>query len=177
VTDHWSPISSIRDLVPLSEATAYTFWHATEYLQIVGANAGKEYFAGFNDSDQSISYTQMQVVPPPHLFEGGCPDALDVGSVGLPEGRPGIRLRTSAVGLERLDLEITLPAAEEVTVAIHDVMGRRVRVLARGKYPSGRTDLAWDGTNEAGGRAPSGIYFATLVRSAARSTVRAAFVR
>jgi hypothetical protein len=177
VTSQWSPVRSIRDLVPLSEATAYTFWHGTEYLRLAGTGAGNEYLAGFNDSDQSISYTQMQNAQAPYLFTGGCPSALDVGPEGERLHPPGIRLLRGASGQQRLDLEVTLTEPQDVVVAVHDLMGRRIRILARGRYPAGRTALLWDGADGSGHRLQSGIYFATLSDASSRSSVRAVFLR
>jgi len=174
VTSNWSSISSIRVLVPLGEATAYTFWHGTEYLQIAGPGGGKEYFAGFNDSDQSISYTQMRQVPPPELFAGDCPDAL-----GAPPRSDAPDLRVLGAGRRSgtIDLEVTLPSPSRVSVAIHDVLGRRMATLANSMLPAGRTNLSWKGSDARGGRASSGIYFVTLTFAQGRRTARTAFLR
>lgn len=177
VTGNWSPVSSIRDLVPLSEATAYTFWHGTEYLKLAGAGAGNEYLAGFNDSDQSISYTQIQNAQAPYLFTGGCPSALDVGPGEERVAVPGIRLLRGALGQLQLELEVSLTESQDVVLAVHDLLGRRVRVLARARYPAGRTTIAWDGADDSGRRVQSGIYFATLSCASWRSSVRAVVLR
>jgi hypothetical protein len=71
VTTNWAQAQKLRALVPPSEATAYNFWHATEYLEISAAN-NIRYFAAFNDANESISYTQMGDAPP-YLFTGLCP--------------------------------------------------------------------------------------------------------
>jgi hypothetical protein len=177
VTSNWSPVRSIRELVPLSEATAYTFWHGTEYLKLAGAGAGNEYLAGFNDADQSISYTQMQSAPDPFLFTGGCPSALDVDSGGEQLRSSGIRLNRGVVGRQQLSFEVMLTEPQDVVVAIHDIMGRRIRILARGHYPAGRTSLLWDGVGDSGHQTQSGIYYATLTMTSSRSSVRAVFLR
>ena len=61
--------------------------------------------------------------------------------------------------------------------ALHDVRGRLVRVLGRGTAPGAGETLTWtwDGRDEGGARAPSGIYF-YVVRDAA-GTLRQKVVR
>ena len=177
--NNWSPIVNLRDLVPLNEATAYTFWHGTEHLRIAGAVGGsqKEYFAGFNDSDQSISYTQMQDVPSPLLFAGECPDALDVGGAAGGAADWGLRIIGAGASRSRLILEVTLREARRATVAIHDLFGRRIRTIATGPFASGRTLLEWSGEDEGSRPSASGVYFATLTTSQGRRSARVAFLK
>ena len=66
---------------------------------------------------------------------------------------------------------LSLPSESNVRLALFDAMGRRVRVLASGTLPAGDQTLRWDGTDDGGRAAPSGLYFArfdgvgrTLVR-------------
>jgi hypothetical protein len=63
-----------------------------------------------------------------------------------------------------------LPAAAEVTLAIFDVSGRRVRVLVRGTQPAGRYKAQWSGTDDGGRRVASGVYFCRLTAGAHRAT-------
>ncbi len=58
-----------------------------------------------------------------------------------------------------VNLVLGLPEAQEVSVAVFDMQGRRVRTLADGTLAAGRHVLVWDGRGEAGGRAASGLYF------------------
>jgi hypothetical protein len=55
-----------------------------------------------------------------------------------------------------------LPKAGSVTVAIFDVRGALVRTLVRGTRTAGTHDTRWDGRNEKGEPAPTGVYFARL---------------
>jgi outer membrane protein assembly factor BamB len=50
-----------------------------------------------------------------------------------------------------------------VTVLVSDVQGRRVRSLAEDAAAAGGRSLVWDGRDEAGRRAPSGLYTARLM--------------
>jgi hypothetical protein len=54
--------------------------------------------------------------------------------------------------------DLVLPVAGEDHVEIVDVRGARVRTLVSGALAAGRTTLAWDGRDESGRRAPSGLY-------------------
>jgi flagellar hook assembly protein FlgD len=66
---------------------------------------------------------------------------------------------------------LSLPAETNVRLAMFDAMGRRVRVLANGAQPAGDRTLRWDGTDDAGHAAPSGLYFARF-DGAGRTMVR-----
>jgi hypothetical protein len=59
-------------------------------------------------------------------------------------------------------LEYALPASADVRIAIYDVLGRRVRVLAEGDHTAGRHDVTWDGRNNAGQPVASGLYLIRL---------------
>jgi uncharacterized repeat protein (TIGR01451 family) len=58
----------------------------------------------------------------------------------------------------------------DVTLAVYDVSGRRVRTLARGFTPAGEHAVAWDGSDEGGERVGAGIYFARLQSAGFRET-------
>ncbi len=60
-------------------------------------------------------------------------------------------------------MEFSIPQPETVTLAVFDVHGRLIKNLVVGeKYEQGRFRVRWDGTNDAGVRVASGIYFARL---------------
>jgi hypothetical protein len=56
----------------------------------------------------------------------------------------------------------TLPSEGRVRVTMHDAAGRLVRVLIDARMPAGEHSVRWTGEHEAGGRMPSGLYFARL---------------
>ncbi|MDL1892104.1 T9SS type A sorting domain-containing protein [Sphingobacteriales bacterium CHB3] len=61
------------------------------------------------------------------------------------------------------NIEFSIPEAGAVTLAVYDVHGRLVKnIIANETYSSGTFKAQWDGTNDAGMRAASGIYFARL---------------
>jgi hypothetical protein len=59
-------------------------------------------------------------------------------------------------------IHFTLAAGEKVDLAIYDVQGRLVRRLAGGAMAAGPQVVRWDGRDDRGARAPSGIYFCRL---------------
>jgi hypothetical protein len=52
-----------------------------------------------------------------------------------------------------------LPAAGRAKLAIYDAQGRLVRTLVDDALAGGSHSIVWNGTNEAGGRVGSGVYF------------------
>lgn len=46
-----------------------------------------------------------------------------------------------------------------VRIRIHDARGQVVRELVHESYPAGRHEVAWNGRNDRGGAASSGVYF------------------
>ena len=63
---------------------------------------------------------------------------------------------------DRTSIRFQLDHAAPVTVAIHDVMGRRLAVLTDGRRPAGFNEILWDGSLDRGGWAPAGLYFASI---------------
>jgi hypothetical protein len=56
-----------------------------------------------------------------------------------------------------------LPHTTDVGLSVFDIMGCRVRDLARGIMPRGKHTVRWDGTNDSGKRSASGVYVCRLV--------------
>jgi hypothetical protein len=67
--------------------------------------------------------------------------------------------------------------AGQVTVRVYDVTGRAVRTLFEGERRSGEYEARWDGADESGAAARSGIYFARLEAGGRRLTQRIVTVR
>ncbi len=57
------------------------------------------------------------------------------------------------------NIRLALPATAEVRLDLYNLLGRRVRTLVDGPLETGYHTLAWDGTDQNGGRVASGIYF------------------
>lgn len=80
---------------------------------------------------------------------------------GLP--RLGLGLRAAPNPFNPVTrVELSLPAAGAVDVAVYDLAGRRLRTLCQGQRPAGRQSLTWDGRDDGGRGLPSGVY---LVRA------------
>jgi len=66
-----------------------------------------------------------------------------------------------------------LASAQRVTLAVYDVAGRLVRTLAEGEARgAGRHETVWNGRDDAGLAAPSGVYFARLDAAGMRQVRR-----
>ena len=59
-------------------------------------------------------------------------------------------------------LELELPRAGRVTLAIYDLAGRQLRTLLDDRRPAGHLSLRWDGRDDTGTVLPSGVYLARL---------------
>jgi flagellar hook assembly protein FlgD len=64
-----------------------------------------------------------------------------------------------------------------VRLAVYDLAGRQVRVLAAGALPAGRYTFRWDGRNEAGSPVPSGMYLVRVDTDGFRATRRLTMIR
>jgi flagellar hook assembly protein FlgD len=72
--------------------------------------------------------------------------------VGLSQATPNPFTGTTTIAL-------SLPEAGQLELEVFDVQGARVRTLARGHHAAGAHRFEWDGRDDAGERAASGIYF------------------
>jgi FlgD Ig-like domain len=89
---------------------------------------------------------------------------------GLSEAAPN---PSRGVAMMRLDLA----TGGAVEVAVFAIDGRRVRTLASGWRPAGSVTLAWDGRDDRGREASSGVYLVRLAAGAVRQTRRVVRVR
>jgi hypothetical protein len=55
-----------------------------------------------------------------------------------------------------------VPGAGDVSLRLFDVRGRLVRTLLAQPVPTGRSEISWDGRDDAGAPAPAGTYFLRL---------------
>lgn len=82
-----------------------------------------------------------------------------VGVGPLTVDRPSLSLAYPNPTEASVRLDLTLPAAADVTVEVYDLMGRRVKTLAHGRLAAGAHALSWDGRGPTGGRVGTGMYF------------------
>lgn len=68
-------------------------------------------------------------------------------------------------------IRFALPATQgNVRLAVYDLTGRLVKVLAEGEFPAGLHEVRWDGTDDAGNPAPSGTYLCRLEQGDQQAT-------
>ena len=77
--------------------------------------------------------------------------------------------------------EVTIPftiaAAAPVRLAVYNLMGQSIRVLADGWTEAGLHQVRWDGRTEAGAEAASGVYWAVLQAGGVVQTAKLALIR
>ena len=60
-------------------------------------------------------------------------------------------------------IDFDLPQSSEIELAVYNILGQKVQTLAEGTYPAGTHSARWDGSDESGTTAASGIYFYRLI--------------
>ena len=60
------------------------------------------------------------------------------------------------------EIRFDLPQAAPITLIVYNLLGREIQVLVDGILPAGRHTVVWNGRDEAGQAASSGIYFYRL---------------
>jgi hypothetical protein len=65
-----------------------------------------------------------------------------------------------------------MPAGAPVRLAVYDVRGREIAVLAEGTFPPGRHAVDWEGRADSGRRVAPGLYFVTFLTPEGRFTRR-----
>ncbi len=74
-------------------------------------------------------------------------------------------------------IEFELDQPERVRVAVYDVSGRQVRLLADGVRGAGKHRLLWNGRNDGQRELASGVYFVTLQAGGRRLSNKVVLVR
>jgi hypothetical protein len=78
----------------------------------------------------------------------------------------------------RTQIWFDIPAGGmEAHVAVYDVRGRQVKVLAEGSQPAGRHSVVWDGRIDSGQQVGAGIYFVRMMAGEFRSTRKIIMMR
>ncbi len=95
-------------------------------------------------------------------------------SAGLSRDREAVSAASVAPGVLRLyrnypnpfrqatRITYDIPVAATISLTVYDAAGRQVGELVRGPKNAGRYSATWDGTDKAGRRCPSGLYFCLL---------------
>jgi len=78
----------------------------------------------------------------------------------------------------RIPFRLDPEAAGPVSIAIHDVGGRRIRTLHLGRYTgAGEHEIGWDGKDEGGAPVPSGTYLVSLITRAGSDSRKVTLLR
>ncbi len=113
----------------------------------------------------------------------GTPTVLDVAltpDASAAPRPPAVLLRITATPNPfnpRTTLHLTLPEGGAAAVTIHDMQGGVVRRLYDGTPTAGTIAVDWDGRADDGAAAPSGIYFARLVRNGQAAATKLTLLR
>jgi hypothetical protein len=108
------------------------------------ANAGGA-FAGGETEDYPVSIVTSSAVG-----SSASADQLQLAAVSPNPSRDGA------------SVQYALPRAADVRLAVYDLAGRQVRVLAGGLQGAGMHAARWDGRNASGAEAPAGLYLVRL---------------
>ena len=77
----------------------------------------------------------------------------------------------------RTELRFALAQPGRVVLAVHDLTGRRVAVLADRELAAGPHTFPWQGRDTAGRTVASGVYVARLVTAEGTTTTRLTLLR
>jgi hypothetical protein len=94
----------------------------------------------------------------------------DAPRLGLRAPRPNPFERTAS-------FSFTLPRSAQVRLTVTDIHGRRVRSLVSGDFPAGDHAAVWNGRDDRGREAASGIYFLTMEAGTSVVRTRVALLR
>jgi subtilisin family serine protease len=90
-------------------------------------------------------------------------DGDAAGDAGAPPSRVFLSETHPSPFQASTSLELGLPAPARVTLRVYNLRGEVVASLMESaERPAGRTEVAWDGRNASGERAPRGVYFFRL---------------
>ncbi len=76
-----------------------------------------------------------------------------------------------------ISISVEVTAATYVRLDVYDASGRRIRTLYHGVVRPGTREFVWDGLNDQGGGAASGVYFAHLSSKTGDQTVKLTLLR
>ena len=143
---------------PNSDDWATGLTTAVDFL--VGPDGGLWWLSQF-DSTQADSTGALQRIRP-------------AGNVGVEKrSRPRASLTAAPLPFRsRVILSFALEEASESRLTIHDLTGRRVRLLLEERCLAGERRVAWDGRDDSGRALPPGIYFVHLHQPRGSVTTR-----
>ncbi len=87
-------------------------------------------------------------------------------------GLPAPRLSVTVLSENPFRFRFSLPSDGAVSLAVHDLLGRRVRQLIDRRSDAGIHTVTWDGLSDSGIRVPSGAYVYRLAAGDGRASGR-----
>jgi hypothetical protein len=111
-------------------------------------------------------------------YKGGVPTGVAGGADEGPKASD-ISLNLSGTNPSQgpVSLEFMLPAPGRARLAVYNLSGQLVRVLVEGERQAGRQTAVWDGRDDGGRRAASGVYLVNLEWNGRTATIRVECVR
>lgn len=147
---------TLSDFFGHSSAGTWTLFVSDNAGQDVGTlNQWCLTLAGPTDTTQTVG-----------VDGNGVPIALEFAPVWPNPARGG-----------RVTMSFTLPAAAHTRLALYDVGGRRVRMLADRAFSAGRTTLVWDARDDGGTALRPGVYLARFTSNGRTLTQRFAILQ
>jgi hypothetical protein len=134
---------------------------------------------GFADAGSAGSFYKLSAVD---VHGNESPFALlaPSGTTAVGPGTPrklAFALASANPGRGEATFRFALPSAGVVRVAVFDLLGREVRVLANGPVAAGEGSARWDGRDAAGHAVDSGVYLARLSVQGRELTTRLVLIR
>jgi len=152
--------SDVASESPITTTALVALASSAHELTVTGVPPGSGQRIGIDrDRDGFLDADELAAGSDP-----GDPASTPLVAVGQPPGpRTAFdRISPNPFGASTA-IAFTLARATRVDVTVHDVLGREVRTLARGQSAeAGAHQLRWDGRNDAGQIAASGVYFVRL---------------
>ena len=105
-------------------------------------------------------------------------DVIDPGSTAIEEdetpiaGSFGLRSVYPNPALMKATLSYELKTAGEISLAVYDILGRRIRTVWSGQKSAGTYETEWDGLDDTGASVAPGVYMVTFTATDGRRTVR-----
>ena len=98
------------------------------------------------------------------ILNGEAPAGIDPGDGEAVPGAVRVASMTASPNpfSPSTEIRFVLAAEEQVSLVLVDAGGRRVRALVDGVLGAGPHHVSWDGTDDAGGSMPAGVYFARM---------------
>jgi FlgD Ig-like domain len=110
-----------------------------------------------------VHYTTNTSTPSFRVAPRNAADITILGTLGVKNpGTAKLSFSVSPNPARTVTVAFTLPKNTNVQLGVYDIVGRRVATLATGPMMAGSYLKAWNGTDDAGNRVRTGMYFYRL---------------